>query len=112
MSKAEAKTIRLLNDGDLDGIIRMQDSKWNPEKAVKQNYYSPIVDRDNALLLGTYDIPKSFMNKNCAIALRQLPLGTAYAMWTGMGILGTTLLGVFLFMKNCRFHRSFVLFLL
>ena len=32
-----------------------------------------------------------------AIALRQLPLGTAYAMWTGMGILGTTLLGVFLF---------------
>ena len=32
-----------------------------------------------------------------AIALRKLPLGTAYAMWTGMGILGTTLLGVFLF---------------
>ena len=35
-----------------------------------------------------------------AIALRQLPLGTAYAMWTGMGILGTTLLGVFLFHKK------------
>ena len=32
-----------------------------------------------------------------AIALKQLPLGTAYAMWTGMGILGTTLLGVLLF---------------
>jgi len=32
-----------------------------------------------------------------AIALKQLPLGTAYAMWTGIGILGTTLLGVFLF---------------
>ena len=32
-----------------------------------------------------------------AIALKQLPLGTAYAMWTGMGIVGTTLLGVFLF---------------
>ena len=31
-----------------------------------------------------------------AIALKQLPLGTAYAMWTGMGIVGTTLLGVFL----------------
>ena len=26
-----------------------------------------------------------------------MPLGTAYAMWTGMGIIGTTLLGVFLF---------------
>ena len=32
-----------------------------------------------------------------AIALKQLPLGTAYAMWTGMGIVGTTLLGVFFF---------------
>ena len=32
-----------------------------------------------------------------AIALKQLPLGTAYAMWSGMGIVGTTLLGIFLF---------------
>ena len=30
-------------------------------------------------------------------ALRKLPLGTAYAMWTGFGILGTTLLGALLF---------------
>ena len=35
-----------------------------------------------------------------AVALSQLPLGTAYAMWTGMGILGTTLLGVFLFYEK------------
>jgi len=35
-----------------------------------------------------------------AIALKQLPLGTAYAMWTGMGILGTTLLGVVLFQEK------------
>jgi quaternary ammonium compound-resistance protein SugE len=32
-----------------------------------------------------------------AIALKQLPLGTAYAMWTGMGIAGTTLLGIVVF---------------
>ncbi|MCR5784232.1 MAG: multidrug efflux SMR transporter [Eubacterium sp.] len=32
-----------------------------------------------------------------ALALKQLPLGVAYAMWTGMGIVGTTLLGVFVF---------------
>ncbi|WP_022779705.1 DMT family transporter [Butyrivibrio sp. AE3009] len=32
-----------------------------------------------------------------SIALKQLPLGTAYAMWTGMGIVGTTLLGIILF---------------
>ena len=28
-----------------------------------------------------------------AIALKQLPLGTAYAMWTGMGIAGLKILG-------------------
>lgn len=32
-----------------------------------------------------------------AIALKKLPLGTAYAMWTGFGIVGTTLLGIFMF---------------
>ncbi len=32
-----------------------------------------------------------------SIALKQLPLGAAYAMWTGMGIVGTTLLGIVLF---------------
>jgi quaternary ammonium compound-resistance protein SugE len=30
-------------------------------------------------------------------ALRTLPLGTAYAVWTGIGALGTAALGVFLF---------------
>lgn len=35
-----------------------------------------------------------------ALALRKLPLGTAYAMWTGFGILGTTILGVMLFKEN------------
>ena len=32
-----------------------------------------------------------------ALALKNLPLGTAYAMWTGFGIAGTSLLGVLLF---------------
>ena len=29
-----------------------------------------------------------------AMAMKKLPLGTAYAMWTGIGIAGTTLLGI------------------
>ena len=33
-------------------------------------------------------------------ALKKLPLGTAYAVWTGIGILGTTLLGVLLFKEQ------------
>lgn len=32
-----------------------------------------------------------------SIALRKLPLGTAYAMWTGFGIIGTTVLGILIF---------------
>ena len=32
-----------------------------------------------------------------SLAVKQLPLGTAYAMWTGFGIIGTSVLGVFLF---------------
>ncbi len=35
-----------------------------------------------------------------SLALRHLPLGTAYAMWTGMGIVGTSILGVFLFQEK------------
>ncbi|MDJ0389454.1 quaternary ammonium compound efflux SMR transporter SugE [Roseomonas sp. E05] len=31
------------------------------------------------------------------LALRGLPLGTAYAVWTGIGTLGTALLGILLF---------------
>ncbi|HWL82270.1 MAG TPA: quaternary ammonium compound efflux SMR transporter SugE [Roseomonas sp.] len=31
------------------------------------------------------------------LALRTLPLGTAYAVWTGIGTLGTALLGIMLF---------------
>lgn len=32
-----------------------------------------------------------------ALALRNLPLGAAYAIWTGIGIVGTSILSVFLF---------------
>ncbi len=31
------------------------------------------------------------------IAVRTLPLGTAYAVWTGIGTLGTAMLGIWLF---------------
>ena len=40
-----------------------------------------------------------------AIALKQLPLGTAYAIWTGMGIIGTSVLGVLLFHEKQSFPQ-------
>ncbi|WP_119459528.1 quaternary ammonium compound efflux SMR transporter SugE [Rhodospirillaceae bacterium SYSU D60014] len=34
------------------------------------------------------------------VALRTLPLGTAYAIWTGVGTVGTALLGIALFSES------------
>jgi quaternary ammonium compound-resistance protein SugE len=31
------------------------------------------------------------------LALKSLPVGTAYAVWTGIGTVGTTTLGIYLF---------------
>lgn len=31
------------------------------------------------------------------LALKSLPLGTAYAVWTGIGTVGTVILGIFLY---------------
>ena len=35
-----------------------------------------------------------------ALAARELPIGTAYAVWTGIGALGTALLGMLLFNES------------
>lgn len=32
-----------------------------------------------------------------SLAQRSLPIGTAYALWTGMGVIGTAALGMFLY---------------
>jgi quaternary ammonium compound-resistance protein SugE len=39
------------------------------------------------------------------LALRSLPLGTAYAVWTGIGTVGTALLGLLLFAEPATAGR-------
>jgi len=39
------------------------------------------------------------------VALRTLPLGTAYAIWTGVGTTGTVILGIFLFGESADMIR-------
>ena len=39
------------------------------------------------------------------VALRTLPLGTAYAVWTGIGAAGTAVLGVILFKEPASVMR-------
>lgn len=36
-----------------------------------------------------------------------LPIGTAYAVWTGIGAVGTVLVGIFLFKEPATFWRLF-----
>lgn len=40
-----------------------------------------------------------------AVAMKTLPLGTAYAVWVGIGVIGSALLGVFLFAEPMTVGR-------
>ena len=39
------------------------------------------------------------------MAMRDLPLGTAYAVWTGIGAVGTVIVGILLFGESADFVR-------
>lgn len=43
------------------------------------------------------------------IATKTLPIGTAYAVWTGIGAVGTVLMGIFVFKEPADFWRVFFL---
>lgn len=49
-----------------------------------------------------------FLNK----AVQHIPLGTGYAVWTGIGAIGTVLVGIVFFEEPAYFWRMFFLFLL
>jgi len=40
-------------------------------------------------------------------ATQTLPIGTAYAVWTGIGAVGTVLIGIFVFKEPANFLRIF-----
>ena len=40
-----------------------------------------------------------------AQALKTLPVGTAYAVWTGIGAVGTAILGILLFSESASLSR-------
>lgn len=39
------------------------------------------------------------------LAIKTLPLGTAYAVWTGMGAVGVAIIGIFLFKESTDLYR-------
>lgn len=46
------------------------------------------------------------------IAVRTLPLGTAYAVWTGIGTVGTIVMGILILGEPASLVRLFCLFLI
>lgn len=40
-----------------------------------------------------------------SLSLKNLPIGTAYAIWTGIGTIGTVLLGIILFKEPINIMR-------
>jgi quaternary ammonium compound-resistance protein SugE len=40
-----------------------------------------------------------------ALALRTIPVGTGYAVWTGIGAVGTAILGIVLFGESAQIAR-------
>lgn len=49
-----------------------------------------------------------FLNK----AIQVIPIGTAYAVWTGIGAVGTVIVGILLFKEPSDFWRMLFIFLL
>lgn len=45
-------------------------------------------------------------------AVKTIPIGTAYAIWTGIGAVGTAILGIILFNESKEFIRIFFIFLI
>ncbi len=45
-------------------------------------------------------------------ATQTLPMGTSYAVWTGIGAAGTVLIGIIFFKEPADFWRLFFIFLL
>src|SRR5699024_7599055 len=45
-----------------------------------------------------------------SIAMKGIPLGTAYAIWTGLGAAGAVLMGIFFFNESASWKRIAFLF--
>ncbi|MGC1241105.1 MAG: multidrug efflux SMR transporter [Chryseosolibacter sp.] len=60
------------------------------------------------LFLVSISLSFYFLNR----AAQVIPMGTAYAVWTGIGAVGTVIVGIILFKEPSDFWRMFFIFLL
>ncbi|MFD0959638.1 DMT family transporter [Paenibacillus chungangensis] len=53
------------------------------------------------LLIANFTVSFYFLS----LAMKDLPMGTAYAIWTGIGTAGSALIGIFLFKESADWRR-------
>lgn len=74
--------------------------------AVSLNYTDGFSRFIPTVLTGVFLLGSMFF---MGLAVRDLPLGTAYAIWVGIGAVGTAALGIVLFDESRDFWRLFFL---
>ncbi|MBI5974598.1 DMT family transporter [Staphylococcus canis] len=73
------------------------------------NQYAIKVQKRFIILLAiTFALSLWFLS----ISMRTIPMGTAYAVWTGIGTVGGTVLGMIAYHESKHFLRIFFIFLI
>jgi len=62
----------------------------------------------SVLFVISYILSVVFLSKS----MQQIPMGTAYAVWTGIGAVGAVLIGIIFFKESTDFWRLFFIFTL
>lgn len=59
-------------------------------------------------IIGTFSAGFFFLS----LAMREIPMGTAYAIWTGLGAAGAVLMGILFFKESAGWKRIVFLLLI
>src|SRR5690554_4403305 len=62
-----------------------------------------------AMWYGAFGVALAFGMGFFILASRMIPMGTAYAIFAGLGAVGTLLMGIFVFQESAGFWRLFFL---
>lgn len=76
-------------------------SKASKTEGLEKGLWS--IGTASAIALSLYIVTK---------VLKTLPIGTAYAVWTGIGAVGTVIIGIVFFKEPVSFGRLFFIFTL
>lgn len=68
--------------------------------------------KESALWLTGFVIALAISMILLYIATQKLPIGTAYAVWTGIGAVTTVIIGIIIFKEPATFWRVFFIFTL